>query len=91
MNLKLLSWNVKGLNEVEKRLQIRNLLRTWKADIVCLQETKCELITRGIVRSIWSCPYIDWLYLGSEGASGGILLVWDKRVVEKVGEAVGHF
>ena len=58
---------------------------------MCLQETKLEWITGGIVRSIWSCPYIDWLYLGSDGAFGGILLMWDSRVVEKVEEAVGHF
>ena len=77
MNLKILSWNVRGLNVVEKRLQIRNLLRTWRADIVCLQETKLEWITRGIVRSIWGCSYVDWLYLGFEGASGGIVLMWD--------------
>ena len=90
MNL-ILSWNVKGLNVVEKRLQIRNLLRTWRPDIVCLQETKLEWITRGIVRSIWSCPYIDWLYLGFKAASGGIVLMWDQRLVEKVEEAVGQF
>nr|XP_023894571.1 uncharacterized protein LOC112006527 [Quercus suber] len=91
MNLKFLSWNVRGLNDVDKRLQVRNLLRSWKADIVCLQETKLEWITRGTVWSIWSCPYVDWLYLGSDGASGGILLMWDSRVVEKVEEAMGHF
>ena len=91
MNLKLLSWNVRGPNEVAKRLQIRNLLRAWKVDIVCLQETKLEWITRGIVRSIWGYPFVDWLYLGSDGASGGILVMWDRRVVEKVDEATGHF
>ena len=87
--MKILSWNVRGLNEKEKRLKIRNLLRTWRADIVCLQETKLEWVTRGLVRSIWSCPYLDWLYLGSKGVSGGILLMWDRRVVEKIEEAVG--
>ena len=91
MTLKLLSWNVRGLNEIDKRLQVRNLLRSWKVDIVCLQETKLEWITRGMVRSIWSCPFVDWLCLGSVGASGGILLMWDRRVVENVEEAVGHF
>ena len=91
MNLKILSWNVRGLNEKEKWLKVCNFLRSWRADIVCLQETKLEWVTRGIVRSIWSCPYIDWLYLGSEGASGGILLMWDRRVVEKIEEAVGFF
>ena len=91
MNLKILSWNVRGLNEKEKRIKVRNFLRSWRADIVFLQETKLEWVTRGIVRSIWSFPYIDWLYLGSEGAFGGILLMWDRRVVEKIEEAVGHF
>ena len=75
MNFKLLSWNVRGLNELEKRLQICNLLRSWRADIVCLHDTKLEWITRGINRSIWSFPYIDWLYLGSEGASRGIFFL----------------
>ena len=37
----------------------------------------------------WS--YVDWLYLGLLGALGGILLMWDKRVVEKMEEAVGQF
>jgi hypothetical protein len=27
---------------------------------------------------------VDWCALGSHGAFGGILLMWDRRVVEKV-------
>ena len=77
------------MSDKEKRLKIRNFLRSWRVDIVCLQETKLEWVTRGLVRSIWSCSYIDWLYLGSEGASGGVLLIWDRRVVEKLEDAVG--
>ena len=53
MNLKFVSWNVRGLNEHDKRLQVRNLIRKWKADIVCLQETKLELINRGVIFSLW--------------------------------------
>ena len=34
MSVKLLSWNVRGLNRLEKWLQMRNLLRTWKVNIV---------------------------------------------------------
>ena len=34
---------------------------------------------------------MDWVYLGSEGALDGILLMWDRRVVEKIDEAVGLF
>ena len=91
MNLKIISWNVRGLNEKDKRLQIRHLIRIWRVDVICLQETKMELITRGFIKSIWGCQHVDWVYLSLIGASGGILVVWDRRVVEKLEEAVGDF
>ena len=46
MKLKMVSWNVRGLNDSQKRLVVRNLLREWKCDIVCLQETKLAGIHR---------------------------------------------
>ena len=50
-----------------------------------------ELITRDFVRSLWGCQHVDWVYLGSIGALGGILVMWDRRAVEKLDEAVGQF
>ena len=35
--------------------------------------------------------HLDWLYLGFIGASGGVLVVWDRRMVEKIDKAVGRF
>jgi exonuclease III len=49
---KIISWNVRGMNELEERTKIRGLLREWKADIVCLQETKMEVISREVVYSV---------------------------------------
>ena len=89
--IKLQSWNVRGLNDRDKRHQVRYLLKLWGADVICLQETKLDLITRGIVQSLWGIHHVDWVYLGFEGASGGILLMWDRRVVEKIDEAMGLF
>ena len=34
---------------------------------------------------------MDWMFLGSNGASGGILLMWDKRLVEKIEDAIGIY
>jgi hypothetical protein len=34
---------------------------------------------------------VDWLFVGSNGASGGILLLWDRRSMEKINEALGLF
>ena len=91
MKPKILSWNVRGLNESNKRLRIRALLRQWKADVICLQETKLKIISRRIIRSIWSCQYVGWIYLPSKGASGCILVMWDKRVVECTDEFMGEY
>ena len=71
MNLKIISWNVRGMNEKDKRLQIRNLIRIWQANVIWLQE---ELITRGFIKSLWGCLHVNWVYLSSIGASGGILV-----------------
>ncbi len=62
MNLKILSWNVRGLNDREKRLQIRNLLNLWKADVICLKETKLKEVSRSIVASLWGCQHLDYLF-----------------------------
>ena len=40
MKLERVPWSVKGLNCGRKRRLIRNILHTWKAYVVCLQETK---------------------------------------------------
>jgi hypothetical protein len=72
------------VNEGNKRSRVKNLLRKWKADIVCLQETKLECISNRIIRSLWGDHYADWCCVPSNGASGGIFLMWDRRVVKKV-------
>lgn len=36
MKLKMISWNVRGLNDSQKRLVVRSLLCEWKCDVVCL-------------------------------------------------------
>ncbi len=82
---------MRGLNDREKRLKIKNLIKLWRADVICLQETKMEVLSRSLVKSLWGWHYVDWAYLGSVGAFGGILVLWDRRVMEKVEEAVGQF
>lgn len=75
MKPKLLSWNVRRLNEGEKRLRVRNLLREWKASVIEIQETKMELMSYSIVCSLWYHSHADWCCLDFRGASSGILLI----------------
>ncbi len=91
MNTTIISWNVRGLNDGSKRLQVRNLLHSWKADIVCLQETKLAGVTPALIRSLWRGKIVDWVCLDAIGASGGIILLWDNRAVEKWRKQWVHF
>jgi len=91
MNLKILSWNVRGLNDFQKRLIVKNLLREWKCDVVCLQETKLSPLDRQMVCSLWSCPYVDWVALDVVQTAGGVLIMWDRRVSERLEFTVGSF
>ena len=81
MKLKMISWNVRGLNDSQKRLVVRNLLWEWQCDVVCLQETNLASIDRQLVCSIWGCLYVDWVALDANQTAGGVLIMWDKRVL----------
>ena len=91
MKLKLVSWNVRGLNDPKKRGILRNWLRKWKVDVVCLQETKLDRVDWRIIRSIWGNSFVDWVALDAISTAGGVLLLWDKRVLELVDSTVGQF
>jgi hypothetical protein len=70
MKPKVLFWNLRGLNEGDKCLSVRNLLREWKVDIVCFQETKLEVMSHSVY-SLWGCHHVDQCYLDSRGVGVG--------------------
>ena len=89
MKLKILSWNVRGLNNPRKQEVVKNMLRNWKGDVVCLQETKLATVDLVTIRSIWGNMYVGWEVLNAVNSAGGILLMWNKRVLEKLDCYIG--
>lgn len=49
---KIFIWNVRGLNSPSKQHSVRTSIDSVGADIVCLQETKMQNISRGTVLAI---------------------------------------
>ena len=47
------------------------MIKTQKADLVCLQETKTQEMSSGIVRSLQVGRCLEWGALNSRGAVGG--------------------
>ncbi|KAJ9691417.1 hypothetical protein PVL29_013560 [Vitis rotundifolia] len=91
MKLKILCWNVRGANDSSKRKLIKALVRSQKVDLICIQETKIQLMSEGVVRSIGVGRFLDWRALDASGSAGGILICWDKRLLELLEWEEGQF
>ena len=52
----LSSKNLSVLGKNKNLLVVRNLLKGWKCDVVCLQETKLHNTSSTIVKSLWGQP-----------------------------------
>ena len=74
MKLKLLSWNVRGANNPNKRNVIRNFIWSQRVDLVCLQETKLQKLSSTDARSFGVGRLAEWRAVEAEGSAGGILV-----------------
>ena len=91
MKLRLVSWNVRGANDSSKRKVIKAMIRSQRADLFCIQETKIQTMTEEVVRSSGSGRFLDWGAMGAQGSAGGILVCWDKRSLELLEMEMGNF
>lgn len=71
MMIKVVSWNVRGLNRYRKRELIKNMMSSWKAEVYCFQETKVEGEIRDIVRDLWAYRWVKFAQLQASGTRGG--------------------
>ena len=91
MKIKILSWNVRGVNNTEKRKVIKQFIRDQRVDLVCLQETKVQNMNLRMARSLGAGRFSDWVSVDASGSAGGILLMWDKRILEVSETVYGIF
>jgi len=74
--LRIIVWNVRGLNSCARRIAIRSLVDIAGASIVCFQETKMELICTRTILETLGPDFDEYVYLPAIGTCGGILLAW---------------
>lgn len=49
-----------------------------------------NIVSRAMVRRLWGGPHVRWYSMLGEGASGGILILWDSKVLEVMDSCVGN-
>lgn len=75
MDLSILSWNVRGLNNPAKRRAVQIFVSELKCNVVCLQETKISDMTNGFVMEMLGPKFTDnFIFLPAAGSRGGILV-----------------
>lgn len=78
--MRIISWNVRGLNTPNKRRLIKSQMDLIKCDIFMLQEIKLSKEFADLVFSSWR----RWNFLSSPAcdASGGLALLWNNYNIE---------
>ena len=79
--LKISVWNVRGLNNPARCNVISQVVEAASPAIVCIQETKLEVVTPEVVRHCLGNKFEDFYFLPARGTRGGIILAWDRLVV----------
>lgn len=91
MDLSILSWNVRGLNDAAHRELVRQSADCARPAVVCLQETKIGTMRLPIVLETLGQRLDSFLALDANGTRGGISLGWDKEVVSVSDVEYGSF
>ena len=81
-SMKVLTYNVRDLGGGERRAEVRRLVNEKQPMVLCLQESKWQVVTDVMIKHMWGDVPCDYSYCASVGASGGLVTVWDtSRIV----------
>jgi exonuclease III len=74
--MKIISWNVRGLNERTKQRILCNCIMAEDPNILFLHETKCAGdTTRKFFRRCWR--HCNFIYNDSNGEARGLVILWN--------------
>ncbi|GAU46317.1 hypothetical protein TSUD_243380, partial [Trifolium subterraneum] len=79
--VEMVSYNIRGLGAVEKKRAIRKLCLEKRLNILCIQESKLEVVDIDLIRFLWGSDAVNFSFQPSVGASGGIITIWDPSSV----------
>jgi exonuclease III len=91
-NVKIVSWNVRGLNATARCLAVHETLAATPCQIVCLQETKLHMVDPSLTAFLGAYKLDKFAFKPAVGTKGGILLLWKDAEVDlsNVASAVTH-
>jgi exonuclease III len=89
--LNFLTWNVRGLNDQNKKNNVKKHIQLSKPHVIALQETKLSNVTSTTTREVVGGSYDMFLAIEAQGASGGMLLTWKSSMFTKLAHNQGIY
>jgi exonuclease III len=90
-HLNILTWNVSGLNDRNKRIVVRKHILLHKPHIITLQETKLGDINIEIINELVGRAYGSELHIDAQDTTRGILVVWKSQMFTKLAQRQGRY
>lgn len=75
--------NVGGLERTAKRLAVRRMVKSRKINVMLLQEIKIHRDIDSSILGVQGSRTSDWECVSSDGASGGLIMIWNGELVVK--------
>lgn len=76
--MQIISWNIRGLGSSIKKRFLSKLTKKKRPDLLFVQETKMESVEKIVVQRMWGNPNLEFASSSAVGASGGLLIIWNK-------------
>lgn len=89
--IKIITWNVRGLNEREKILAIRHTFFLEKPNMICLQETNLRTLNDSTRKEICGGRLNEFRTLEANQTRGDILVAWQGRKFSLVSYKANNF
>ncbi|KAL4180208.1 hypothetical protein AMTRI_Chr13g124080 [Amborella trichopoda] len=89
--MKILSWNIRGLEQKSKTNSMRDLSNRFSSSILALTETKLPDPTLQSIRRVWGRRPCQWESIPTTGASGGIWVLWNPIEFNLLSSHLGNF
>jgi len=79
-NTTIMSWNVRGLNDRARRDVVHKLLDNIRPSIVCLQETKLDVISQYLMFAMLGMSFADFAYLLASNRGGVLVTAREAKI-----------
>lgn len=82
--MRILSWNVRGLGGLSRKLVVKYLVKRQKIQIALLQETKLKHISDATANQLWGKRYVKWVAVDAVGSAGGMMMLSDSHSISVI-------